>query len=463
MINAYEHIIFYSLFIALMALETLNGEEFLVEEIIEHLGHGWFQYQLFFFCGLPFIADFAQIFLNPFIIPGIREEFQCTTFTASLIPSCLFLGMLIGSILFGSFSDRFGRRLTFLLCLGCTGFFGALSALCTSLPLLMAMRTLCGLGVGGFHVSMTLYAEYLPKHTRTMNLTLIQSFISLGSISTCAIAWGLHSQSWRFLTVICASISIFCALPFYILPESSRFLVSQGRHAEAIETLKNIANKNRKALPQHFSIVRPHVHAHSSFAFLREKTLRCLVAILGALWFVAAFLYYGANFISAQVPYGGNQRAKVVLISCAELVSLGNTFALSAHFGRKRAISICGLCGCFTLTVLLFARYLHSSALIAAMFIFRGLAASFVAIVCMYTAEAFPTAHRSTGFGIVSACSRIGGICTPWISIAFAALRFEQAIAVYLVTLLIGSFIAFKLPFETRDKAMDATKNESLK
>ena len=438
---------------------TIN-ESFLIDDLIEHVGHGWFQYKLFLCCGFPFIADFAQIFLNAFIIPGIRKDFGCSTFTASMIPSCLFAGMLIGSVVFGNLSDRIGRRPTFLLCLAFTGIFGAASALCRSLGLLMIMRVLCGLGVGGFHVSMTLYAEYLPKRVRAANLTLIQSFISIGSITTCALAWALHKHSWRYLTLICASISIVCALPFYYLPESVRFLVRHDKQFQAKQIIHTIAKENNRALPENFSIVRPtHNASCGPLFFFRDRTMRTLTITLAFLWFVAAFLYYGANFISTQITYGGNQRAKVVLISLAELASLGNTFSLSAKFGRKPAISMCGAMGCVVLTALLFRKFLHNAALVAAMFIFRGFAASFVAIVCMYTAEAFPTAQRSTGFGIVSACSRVGGICTPWISIAFASMRFEYAISVYLAVLLVGSFAALQLPFDTRDKAMDEDKS----
>ena len=364
--------------------------------------------------------------------------------------------MLTGSILFGRLSDRIGRRPTFLLCLACTGIFGASSALCRSLWTLMMTRVLCGLGVGGFHVSMTLFSEYIPKQTRAASLTLIQSFISIGSITTCALAWAFHTYSWRLLTVICASISILCAIPFYFLPESARFLVRRGEISKARAILTRIAKQNGRTLPDAFTIESPaFIRPAELPALFRNPTNRQLTIILCLLWYVAAFLYYGANFVSAQVVYGGNQNAKVLLISLAEIASLLNTFALSSRFGRRKAISICGAVECLVLGVLLLRQYIGAMGTVLAMFAFRGLAASFVAIVCMFTAEAFPTVLRSTGFGVVSAFSRVGGICTPWISIAFAAMKFELAIAVYLVVLLLGSLCAMALPFETRGRGMD--------
>ena len=140
--------------------------------------------------------------------------------------------MFVGASAFGVVADRFGRRVAYIGAMSLTFGFGVLSAFSTSMAMLYATRGLCGFGIGGVHVAITLFSEFLPAAHRARGILLIELFWAAGTVFASLMAlWLIPAYGWRALLGAAAApiLASFALLPW--LPESPRWLVRAGQRA----------------------------------------------------------------------------------------------------------------------------------------------------------------------------------------------------------------------------------------
>ena len=173
----------------------------------------------------------ALIYLQPLM--------HLTPQATGLLGASTFLGAMVGLLVFGDMSDRLGRRAIFVANLFFFVVFSILSAFIISVPQLFVARFLVGVGVGMDIPSSTAYlAEVTPAHRRGAILgALTQITWILGALTSTLIALPLGAlfgvQSWRWMFALAAVPALLILLGRRMLPESPRWLLSQGRVAEA--------------------------------------------------------------------------------------------------------------------------------------------------------------------------------------------------------------------------------------
>ena len=79
-----------------------------------------------------------------------------------MLSVAVFLGMAIGSNLWGSIADRHGRRLGVLLSLTVEGVASVIASVAPDYAVLMTARGIVGIGVGGLATCLSTYSEFLP-------------------------------------------------------------------------------------------------------------------------------------------------------------------------------------------------------------------------------------------------------------------------------------------------------------
>ena len=90
-----------------------DGQEFSLDEAVLHIGTGRFQVKLLFLVGLFMISisiQFALLAFLGFIVQCEMTEWQVTDRTAALLSTLVFLGMLLGTLAWGTLSDMYGRK-----------------------------------------------------------------------------------------------------------------------------------------------------------------------------------------------------------------------------------------------------------------------------------------------------------------------------------------------------------------
>eukprot|EP00930_Biecheleria_cincta_P055150 TRINITY_DN41502_c0_g1_i1.p1 TRINITY_DN41502_c0_g1~~TRINITY_DN41502_c0_g1_i1.p1 ORF type:complete len:466 (-),score=68.59 TRINITY_DN41502_c0_g1_i1:74-1471(-) len=157
------------------------------------------------------------------------------------LPGCIFAGWS---------ADYFGRRPT--IAAGAALFFvgNSLMALTQSFVLLVVGRAIAGFAMGLTLVTEPLYtAEMSPARLRGMLSTNVEVSFNVGILFGFIASWAFEDfdddVSWRYmlgLSLIAPVASLFGV--FAVLPESPRWLASQGRLHEAEATLNQLLGPN---------------------------------------------------------------------------------------------------------------------------------------------------------------------------------------------------------------------------
>src|SRR5215813_8180744 len=140
-------------------------------------------------------------------------------------------GTVVGSLIGGWPSDRYGRKLT-LLWIGLLYLVGAVgSALATNVVTFIAARVVGGLGIGISTVVAPMYiSEIAPPQHRGRLAGMFQFNIVFGiliAFVSNALLAGIGENAWRWMLGVAAFPSVLYAASCFALPESPRWLLTR--------------------------------------------------------------------------------------------------------------------------------------------------------------------------------------------------------------------------------------------
>lgn len=388
--------------------------------------HRW----LFLVIALAFFFDNIDLATMTFVLGSIKTEFALSNVQAGLIGSASFVGMALGAIFSGMAADRFGRKPVFQISMLVWGAGSVLCATASGPVELGVFRLLLGIGMGmELPLAQTLLSEFIPTERRGKYLALMDgnwplAFISAGLLSYVVLA----HHSWRVLFALEAVPALFLFVIRRYVPESPRWLESQGRYEEADAIVSHIEASvmRRLALPSLPSL--PPVPACAAENQREARGMRVIwsagyrqrTLVVGALWFFALLGFYGLN-----TWLGALQQAAGIVVTQSVLftvyISLGGIpgFLVAAwsveRLGRKLTCVgtlVGGACATYAFGQVLLAGAPQWSiyALGASMQFF---AFGMWAVLYAYTPELFPSRARATGCGYASFCGRIGALLGP--------------------------------------------------
>lgn len=470
----------------------------------EHIGMGRFQWALFLLSGFGWFVDNLWLQGVAIILPAVQREFgvvhvQWMTFA-------LYIGLIIGAAGWGILADIIGRRLAFNATLALSGIFGIAAGAAPNFVGLGGLLTALGVGLGGnLPVDGMLFLEFIPGNKQYL-LTLLSVFWSLGQVLASLIAWAFianytcegsnvagstnqadfggclaaDNKGWRytFYTLGALTFVMFiCRFVIFQLPESPKFLVAQGRDAEAVRTLREIAQRNGKTLGDDvISVAILRTAAGEEVGMDEEAELpedrRGLVGLAYSIAAVPAAIFKALkNFSLSNIKpdlthvtplFSGKSMAyntSIIFVLWAFIglaYPLFNAFlplylqnkqigtsanTVSQTYSEYAYISLCGIPGSIIAAWLVdLPRSGRRGAmaigtLLTGVFVFAGVGApnrgAFLAFNCLeacfqnimygvlyaYTPEVFPAPHRGTGDGIASSLNRVFGLFAPIIAI----------------------------------------------
>ncbi|XP_045136740.1 organic cation transporter protein-like isoform X2 [Portunus trituberculatus] len=398
-----------------------------------------------------------------------------------LAGSMYMLGMLLGAITIGDLADRFGRKMGLMVSVLLLGGGGVLSAVSPNYTMFLIMRLLTGAGgVGLFQVTFVLAVEFIGAKWRTFVGIMIEVPFALGEAMTGVFA--IFIRDWRWLQVAVTAPAFLLLSYMWLMPESVRWLVSQGRKSEAIKIINKAAKVNGVEVPKHLlEDTNPEVPTvdgtisvtNSKDDLVKEgQPLKVKKTVLDLLktpnmrkrsinmfycWAVCTLVYYGLSSNSGNL--GGNIFVNFIATMLIEIPSYVFSYLVLDRMGRKGTLTFVLLLGggaCFISGFIpKEIEWLIVTLSLVGKF---GIAAAF-AIVYVYSAEIFPTEYRSVGIGACSMCARIGGILAPFIS-SLATIYQPLPLLVFGVLSIISGLLIILLP-ETVGCELPQTLQES--
>mmetsp|Transcript_38687 Transcript_38687/g.116205 ORF Transcript_38687/g.116205 Transcript_38687/m.116205 type:complete len:570 (-) Transcript_38687:451-2160(-) len=200
---------------------------------------------LFAFCAALNSCNLGyDIGVNTDAGPKLQSSMGLTDVELEIFMGSLNLFAMVGSLLSHFFSDRYGRRVSFVVAAVSFIIGVIIQATAASYGLLMFGRVFVGLGVGfGLAIDPIYIAEISPAAHRGMLVTwseiAINIGIVLGFISGAVFYNTPEEEAWRYMFGLGAVMpAIMIVLVKTVMPESPRWLVSKNRTAEAREVLE---------------------------------------------------------------------------------------------------------------------------------------------------------------------------------------------------------------------------------
>ncbi len=431
-----------------------------VEQGIQAAGVGRFQRRMFVIFGLVWAADAMQVLSIGFSAPSIAATFGRTIPQALQTGTLFFVGMLIGAFAFGRLADRIGRRPVLLITIVIDACFGVASAFSNSFEMLLVLRLLTGIGVGGtLPVDYTLMAELLPARSRGRWLVWLESFWAVGTICVAILAYfavSYGSTAWQVIFFVTGIPAIIGVALRYFVPESPLFLNQTGRPGEAREVLRRISAANGMTLT--IGELRPEqMRRHSATELLSPLLRRRTICMLIA-WALISVSYYGV-FVYLPIRLAGEgfgfMRGQLFLIVLA-LVQLPG-FALSAYgveqWGRKPTLigfTLLSAAGCLLYSFGNDPTLVVGSTLLMSFSLLGTWGAMYA-----FTPEIYPTGLRASGMGTAGAIARVGGLLAPSIIAPVMATNFTLSLLLISSLLVVAAISVTLVDVESRNRVLE--------
>ncbi|XP_063383439.1 synaptic vesicle glycoprotein 2B [Cydia fagiglandana] len=223
------------------------------EKAIELAGYGRFHYLLLAVCGLVSTSEEMDVISMSFILPSAQCDLDLTTQTKGWLNSIIFIGMMAGAYAWGSVADSLGRKRVLIAISVINALAIVASSFSQNYELFMLFRFINGAALGGSGpVIWSYFAEFQPKNKRGAMLSFMAAFWTLGNLFVAGLAWviipsgiggetnGFVYNSWRIFLLVMSLPSFVVAALLFLLPESPKFLISTGRHEDALEVFRGI-------------------------------------------------------------------------------------------------------------------------------------------------------------------------------------------------------------------------------
>jgi sugar porter (SP) family MFS transporter len=342
---------------------------------------------------------------------ALTQQYQLTPRLLGITVASAIWGTIIGAMFAGYPGERLGRRdslrlmaiLYLVSALGC--------ALAWNWHSLLLFRFIGGLGVGGSSVLGPMYiAEIAPAKWRGRLVGLFQFNVVFGILlayfsNYCVTLARFGEAEWRWEFGVAALPAALFLVLLFTIPRSPRWLVKQGRLAEARTVLRLTGEVN---FERELQDIAQSVHLEKSRTeeklFSRKYAFPIFLAVsigmFNQLSGINAILYY-LNDIFAHAGFSkvsGNLQA--VAVGGTNLLFTMIAMSVIDRLGRKKLLLIgsVGTAACLAGVAVIFFAHRHENLLV---WLLIGFIASFAfsqgAVIWVYLAEVFPNVVRAKG------------------------------------------------------------------
>lgn len=216
-----------------------------LDEAFDEIDYGDFHTHVIILVGLTHACESIELGMMAFLQECIREEWDLSYEAEALLSSAAFVGQIIGMLCTPA-ADVYGRRPIVMCGWICVTVFGIASYFSPDYYTLVALRTMVGYGIGiSQTTSYDIACELLPQAYRS-RATYIGMVNAVGGVYLLTVMYlMLGPYGWKSILIMASLPALcICTIGCFFLPESPRWLLSQGHIEEAEAKVKFIADYN---------------------------------------------------------------------------------------------------------------------------------------------------------------------------------------------------------------------------
>ena len=233
------------------AIVEKNGGLVDVADYIDAQPIGAFQIRLLLTCAAVLFLDGFDTPAIGDVVPAMAREWHLDKAALGPVFSAGLFGLMIGALSLGPLADRIGRK-RIIVFRRWRSASAPVTALVNDVAVLIAIRFLTGLGLGGaMPNTMALTSEFSPHRRRATMVMIMFCGFSVGAALGGLLAAALIPQfGWRSVFVA-GGIAPLLLAPILALklPESVRFLALKGSADARVAQLLGLLNPNAPLAP----------------------------------------------------------------------------------------------------------------------------------------------------------------------------------------------------------------------
>ena len=382
-----------------------------------------FHYRIFWLIGAGMFFDGYDLYVGTTVLGAtLQSKFSTLPQNAQFV-SLTFLGMTVGALITGFLGDKYGRRFTYQFNLAIFGLASLAAAFAPNMEILNVLRFVMGLGLGAeIVVGYSTLTEFVPPKSRGRWLAFMAFLVVSGlPVTTLLGTFIIPAYGWRPMFDIAGVGALIVWYLRKALPESPRWLESQGRADEAEAILKSIEDEASKAgklpAPTAAALATSFDLASLAKPPIMQRMIVGSVVLIVVNTLIFGFVTWLPQFFVQQGMTITRSFAYTLVIVLGSPIGCAIGAFGADYFGRRNSII-----GASLLTIVFGAIYPFvgdPSLLLPVGFLL--IVAIYVQVAILfgvYTPELFPTEIRLRANGICNTFGRAATIVSPFIVVA---------------------------------------------
>lgn len=397
---------------------TKNGSiaETPIEPVsMEDVPLGRFHYKVFACsAGCPILDGYA-LGIIAVALAQMHTYVEMSALMAALIGMGTLGGMFLGSLFGGQITDMIGRRKMFVLDFLFVVIVCVLGFFFTDPMAVFIFRILLGIGLGAdYPIAGPYVSEFMPRKSRGSMVGAINAFWYVGYavsfiIGYLMIIWG-GPDVWRWMLASPGIVALIWLIARWFMPESPRWLMSQGRDEEAQEVLKKIGPN--VILPEHDA---GEVEKMGRIGDIFKGGYGKWVFFVAAFWSCIIMPNFGIGTYTPIImeilgfAEGNLQYLGAAIVNVFYLLGIIPIFFLIESLGRRPTLIWCFIVSGAALVVLgaTSGRVMPFWFILVFFVVYGAFTVAMGAHNWVYPNELFPTHIRGTAMGFITAITRI--------------------------------------------------------
>ncbi|MGE0216754.1 MFS transporter [Mycolicibacterium sp.] len=409
-------------------------------------------------CFVLAVLDGFDAMMLGYAVPSIAKDWGADPAAFGVVLSVSAASMVVGSILFGSLSDTFGRRRVVLIGTLLFSVFTLLTAVASSMGVLIVLRIFTGLALGGVTPNLIAMAsEFTPKRIRGTVVTILISSMSMGSFVGGLIAAALiPAYGWKALFLVGGALPLATTLiAARWLPESIAFAAARGDRTPCAAFVASL-DPQLPVTPEHDFVYQAGETPEKASVTRLFATGRRLSTI--AIWAVFFINYLVLYLLMGWMPtlFEESGMSPATASTAAALFALGGVVGgilfgrVADRIGNPARVAM----GSYVLAAVFIvatsaAMGVSQPLTLVAVFIAGFGVLGAMSISSVIAAALYPTAIRGAGIGWALGVGRLGSITGPAVGAAalmaglgassiFSSTAVPALVAVFLLMLIAG-------------------------